>query len=442
MKRRSQQFETPSAKVIKLDVDALLNEASQKFDEEDYQAAENICTRILAVTPAHLGARLGRAAAWLQQGNEPAAESEYAFILTCYANPSTAHLGYIQSLLMQDKYDTALTSCNQLIQLIAQDQQSLTSADGGLHERNDLMGLDYIKSLDIHSLHIQCLLFRAEVLCEQNNLAEAEEQYQQIYHLENNVDIFLFEAAKKFIQQEKFNIAIMILTLLFELEPDYDAALFSRAECYVKLQQYEAALADYTQLHQLVPERLSVLNRRAYCYFLMADYSQAIADCTRILSQEPAHADTLAGRAGCYYRFGQYEAATADLKQALALMPECQDMQLFLAKSLFRSHQIATALTVLNDLFSTEVPAYLLLEGFHFLSEFKHLPEVRSVMMYIESDHVEQLPAVEQNDFRSLKKRLANQHFQYRLFSKQSREIGTDITILTQDTSDTCTLHR
>lgn len=122
-----------------------------------------------------------------------------------------------------------------------------------------------------------------------------------------------------YIGQQKYEKAVVELTVAIDLYPDFGSAYAARGVSQYHLGQYDDAIADYTAAIMIFPGYASVYNYRGMAYLALGHVEQAVADAQRaaLLDAGYAHAHWTLGSA--YMEAEDFAAAQASFERYIVL---------------------------------------------------------------------------------------------------------------------------
>ncbi len=106
-----------------------------------------------------------------------------------------------------------------------------------------------------------------------------------------------------------------------ELEPEFVDAYAARGFLYLQLEELDRARDDFDRAIELRPSDPELYYNRAHTYAMADDLEAAIADYDRALERDPEDVEALSNRGAAHMLNGDLEAAAEDWETAIAINP-------------------------------------------------------------------------------------------------------------------------
>lgn len=127
------------------------------------------------------------------------------------------------------------------------------------------------------------------------------------------------EEGKKFIEQKKYNEAIVKFNKSIELNVNDTAAYFYRGLANIELANYKVALLDFNKVLILDPTNKQTYFQRGVCNYWLKNNSDAISDFDLYLMTYPNDPEAYSYKGFIYYYSHDYQNASLFFNKSLAL---------------------------------------------------------------------------------------------------------------------------
>ncbi|MFN3315222.1 MAG: tetratricopeptide repeat protein [Raineya sp.] len=145
----------------------------------------------------------------------------------------------------------------------------------------------------------------------------------------------LTEKARKAMQEQRFEEAILLLNKAIEKNEKNADAFNARGVALFELGKYNDAMLDYQQAIQLNPQNYKPYFNRAELYRSLKQREDALKDYEQAIKLAPDVADLYLNRGVLFYEKEKIEEAIADFKKAVQLAPNNKNAFLNLGNILF-----------------------------------------------------------------------------------------------------------
>ena len=166
----------------------------------------------------------------------------------------------------------------------------------------------------------------AEQFRKAGSLEQAElvmEQAMADFHrsLENDPERWqtLMHRGTMLAEQEQVANAVDDFSSVIRLNSKESKAWFNRAEMRSQLGEFQAAADDYTQVLKINPDDVQALNGRAHCHLALSQFNDSLADYEAIVDRLPNDAWALANRSEAHLAMQSWKKARSDLQRAIDL---------------------------------------------------------------------------------------------------------------------------
>jgi tetratricopeptide (TPR) repeat protein len=332
--------------------------AFAKLKQGDFQAAEDMYHRILAVSPGHFASHNNLGVIQQETKRYDAALASYDRVIAL--NPLYGESYYNRGVVLQkmQRYEEALASYARAIALKPDYPTACNNRGNVLHtlKRYPEALASYESALELQpgfaeahnnrGVTLQAMERHAEALASFDTAIACTPGFAEAY---NNRGVTLqaiqrhAEALASFTQAialrpgytEAFNnrgITLQETGRYDEALAHYDAAIATNpafAKAYANrgstlqaLHRYDEALASFDTALSLYPEFAEAYNNRAIVLQKMARFEEALASCDRAIALNPAFAKAYNNRAATLQKLKRFDDALASCDKAIALKPD------------------------------------------------------------------------------------------------------------------------
>ncbi len=231
------------------------NETQKKWDEKDYKAVIELCTKAIEINPYYAAAYSRRARA--------------------------------VTMLPDYNYENVISDINKALEIdpkCAEAYLVLGNTKSDLQDYNGAIA-DYSKAIELNP------------------------NYTDAYNNQGNTKSDL----------QDYNGAIVDYSKAIELNPQFAIAYNNRGVAKKNLQDYNGAIADYTKAIELNPKDADAYNNRGNAKRALQDYNGAIADYTKAIELNPNYTNAYYNRALSYQNNNNLKAACHDWQKAKEL---------------------------------------------------------------------------------------------------------------------------
>ncbi|GAB4123732.1 MAG: hypothetical protein OHK0045_03650 [Raineya sp.] len=145
----------------------------------------------------------------------------------------------------------------------------------------------------------------------------------------------LLEKARKAMQEQKFEEAILLLNKAIDKNAKNADAFNARGVALFELGKYNDALLDYQQAIELSPANYKPYFNRAELYRALKQWDEALKDYQKAIDLDPQIADLYLNRGVLLYQQGNLEDAIEDFARATQFAPDSKNAFLNLGNVLF-----------------------------------------------------------------------------------------------------------
>lgn len=145
----------------------------------------------------------------------------------------------------------------------------------------------------------------------------------------------LLEKARKAMQEERFEEAILLLNKSIDKNPKNADAFNARGVALFELGKHNDALLDYQQAIELAPQNYKPYFNRAELYRTLKQQEEALKDYEQAIKLAPEVADLYLNRGVLFYEKAKLEEAMVDFEKATQLAPNNKNAFLNLGNILF-----------------------------------------------------------------------------------------------------------
>ncbi|OQY41505.1 MAG: hypothetical protein B6242_17295 [Anaerolineaceae bacterium 4572_78] len=137
-------------------------------------------------------------------------------------------------------------------------------------------------------------------------------------YVEGNAQSY-YRQGNVYLEDEKYDQAIVAYTQAILLEPNYAEAYNNRAWAYVHKGDYDLALSDVTTAINFDKTQAYMYDTRGFVYYRKGYSKEALMDYTKAILLEPARADFYNGRARVHEEMDNVAKAMDDYKKVMRL---------------------------------------------------------------------------------------------------------------------------
>ena len=196
------------------------------------------------------------------------------------------------------------------------------------------------------------------------NRAAAERDYTRAIELNYFRPEIYNNLGALYIDQGKYQQAIISLNQALLLRPNYFMALLNRAVAESRLGKMSTALADFTQAEKIDPTSALLYLNRGLAQFAVTNYERAAEDFSQLIELQPENPRAYLERGRAFVKMNYYQNAMDDFQQAIALKPDYAMPYFYAAELLFNKGDTDNAIAYAERaklLAPTYAPAYEML---------------------------------------------------------------------------------
>ncbi len=198
---------------------------------------------------------------------------------------------------------------------------------------------------------------------EKNRIA-AERDYLNTIRLNYRRPEIYNNLGALYIDQGKYQDAIVNLNQALELRPTYFMALVNQGVAKSRSNQIGAALVDFAKAEELNPNAPLLYLNRGLALFAAGYYQQAAEDFSQLMEMQPQNPRPYLERGRAFMKMEYYQNAMNDFQQAIALKPDYAMPYFYAAELLFNKGDTDNAIAYAERaklLAPTYAPAYEML---------------------------------------------------------------------------------
>ncbi len=230
----------------------LYENAVQRVENKEYDAAIIQLRNILQIDPNHLSARILLGKARLFSGNAAAAQKELEFARKLGADKSLIAVPLVQAMTAQHKYQEVLDTFDPDQYPLKIAATLYTKRGIALIELNrmDLAEEAFEKSLLIQPGSAQATAGLALVHLRTGNFNKADEKLNEALEIDpENPDVWMVKASIAYARNDLFS-AVQAYDKVIAKVPFHHGARIARASALIDLGRYELAAKDLKDLHR------------------------------------------------------------------------------------------------------------------------------------------------------------------------------------------------
>lgn len=163
----------------------------------------------------------------------------------------------------------------------------------------------------------------------------ARKDYERALSLNDNQPEILNNLAALYIDEGKYDEAVLYLNRALFSSPNYVLAILNRAVARTKQERYSEALSDFSQAEKLEPYSPLLYLNRGLLEYAAGYYNSAITDFTALIGLEANNARAYLERGRTFVKMGYFQDAMEDFQKALALKPNYAMAYFYTAELLF-----------------------------------------------------------------------------------------------------------
>ncbi len=153
------------------------------------------------------------------------------------------------------------------------------------------------------------------------NRQQAEKDYLSAISLNYRRPEIFNNLGALYIDQEKYDEAVLQLNQALRLRPDYFMALLNRGVAYSRQGKMSLAMIDFGAAEKLNPQSPLVYLNRGLAQFSAGAYPAAAEDFSQMMELDPTNPRPYLERGRAFMKMDYYQNALDDFEQALALNP-------------------------------------------------------------------------------------------------------------------------
>lgn len=153
------------------------------------------------------------------------------------------------------------------------------------------------------------------------NYDSAVADFIKATHLNPKLHAAFTSLANAWINQQKYDEAIEILTSLIRIDAENPSYYVQRGVALRYKQSWDPAIADFSKALELDPENLAALGSRGFVCYLKGDHRAAVRDFDAIIQLNPDDAMAHNNRGYNRHLSGDYRSALTDYRRAVELRP-------------------------------------------------------------------------------------------------------------------------
>jgi predicted O-linked N-acetylglucosamine transferase (SPINDLY family) len=341
--------------------DALHLLGTLESQAKNYQQAEILLSRAVAVDPRSAQAQMNRGVALngLQRYDEARESYQKAIALRPNYAVALFNLGNVCWTLNHrheavENYDKAIAAkadfadacynrglvllqLSRLAEAVESFDRALTINPRHVDALNDkgraLYGADrphealenYDRALSINPKLVHVLINRGNALTVLDRPVEALESYDKALAVDEHFAEAHNGRGGALSQLRNYDEAIASFHRALSIEPDHVAALTNRAAAWLELLRFDEAAADYNRVIAVAPDCAEAWFGRASVLIRTRRIAEALPDCEKAVAIDPGFfpAHSLLGQ--CLAGLGRIDEALASFDKALAIKPDFQD---------------------------------------------------------------------------------------------------------------------
>lgn len=179
----------------------------------------------------------------------------------------------------------------------------------------------------------------------QKNRALAARDYEQAISLNYRRPELYNNLGAVYIDQGRYQDAILNLNQALMLRPNYFMAVLNRAVAYSKQGKMSQALVDFSEAERLNPHSPLLYLNRGLAEFAAGYYEAAAQDYSQLIDLQPDSARAYLERGRALMKMEAYQNALEDFQQAIALSPNYAMPYFYTAELLFNKGETDQALS-------------------------------------------------------------------------------------------------
>jgi predicted O-linked N-acetylglucosamine transferase (SPINDLY family) len=278
-------------------VDALLQQALERYQSGELAAAEKLVRDVLALDPDRPAAHHFLGVLALGDGRVDMAIASIGRAIELRPNEAQCHSNLGSALLAAGRLAEAEASYREALRL-APDAPQLHYNLGALLARLGRLPdaeASFRAALAVQPDFADALINLANTLCAAGRLAEAEASYREALRLVPQSGAVHSLRGNALIGLGRFDEAVAACTQALQLQPDLAEAHANLANALFGLERYAAAEASCHAALRLKPDLVAALNTLANTLLAQGRIDEAAAQYERVLALEPGHADARIG---------------------------------------------------------------------------------------------------------------------------------------------------
>jgi predicted O-linked N-acetylglucosamine transferase (SPINDLY family) len=279
---------------------------------KNYQEAEVLLSRAVAVDPRSAQAQLNRGVA-----------------LNALQRYDEARESYQKAVALQPKYPLALYNLGNVCWALNRLDEAIESYDKAIAAKADFAEACYNRGL---------------VLVQLSRLVEAVESFDRALAINQRYAAALDSKASVLYRLDRPREALESCDRALGINPNFALALNNRGNALMALDRPAEALQSYDKALAIDGRFADAHNGRGAALTHLRDYDAALASFHCALSIQPDYTAALINRAAAWLELRRFEEAAIDYDRVLALAPDFADAWFGRANVLFQSMRIAEAL--------------------------------------------------------------------------------------------------
>ncbi len=178
----------------------------------------------------------------------------------------------------------------------------------------------------------------------EKNKKMAERDYERALELNYRRPEIFNNLGALYLDQGRYNDALVHLNQAIALRPNYFMAILNRAVALSQQGKISSALVDFSLAENLDPRSSLLYLNRGLALFAAGYYASALEDFTSMTLLEPKNPRAYLERGRVFVKMGYYQDAMDDFQQAIALQPNYSMPYYYAAELLFNKGSVDEAI--------------------------------------------------------------------------------------------------
>jgi tetratricopeptide (TPR) repeat protein len=307
------------------------NDSSGTLHKEDLQEGQRNAAIAKKNTEATAEYHFSMAQAYAAEGNTDRAIEEYKLTLMFDPDSSLIYARLATEYVKKGMLSAAMETCKEALQRDPKfiDVRLILAGLYSASREPRAAVEEYDRVLKIAPMHEEAIIYKSQILIEQNRAGEASKYLQAYLKKSPESPLPWYYLGRAEQRQDHFKAAVKAYQQALEVRPGFAQAGIALGYLYEEKQMVDKAIKIYQELYDQSQD-LSAASRLATVYLKSEKYKEAIPYLEAIEGADPDDLNVKVKLGLVYMELKQFEKAVATFKKILEKNPESDRVHYYL----------------------------------------------------------------------------------------------------------------